>query len=136
MAPAPSTLWSGVFGGSVAPGQDKRNPLLPKLYIVPNHPQCPSPTGTAYVYCQDTTPASMNDFRQYVEAMPVPVGKEDTLKQDYGEWQTVKRQGCSNDMVTCLGLIQLLPGDCILARSTRGLQKAEDDIMQAWLTGR
>ena len=109
MAPAHSKLWEPVKGGHLAPGQTKRNPLLPPLYIVDNHPQCPSPTGTAYVYCQDTTPASMYDFKEYVDNMPVPVGKEKVLKEDYGESQTVKRLRCSNGVITCYRLNPAVP---------------------------
>jgi hypothetical protein len=95
-----------------------RDPSLPVLFEVPDHPLRHSNQhpGKNYVYIQDTNPDALEKLWEAGQRIKIPQG-------------TRKELGSS-------GFLDLLPGDAVFARDLHGSQRPEDDVIQCWLTDR
>jgi hypothetical protein len=95
-----------------------RDPSLPVIYEVPDHPLRHSNQhpGKNYVYIQDTNPDALEKLWEAGQRIKIPQG-------------TRKELGSS-------GFLDLLPGDAVFARDLHGSQRPEDDVIQCWLTDR
>ncbi|KAI0719000.1 hypothetical protein C8T65DRAFT_737022 [Cerioporus squamosus] len=113
-APAKITT---VAEGSIIdlPGHD---PHLPEMYLVDAHPLVPEDrySNKIYVFVQDTTPAAMGKYYNFLAKAPFPEGTE---------------EGVSD-----AGYLHLKPGDYVLVRDANGDGAPEHDLLQLWVTAK
>lgn len=78
-----------------APGQPalldlpNRDPRLPKLYHVPNHPLHASDHGKAYIFYQDLSKKSMEAAFKLEESLEVPQGTAAEVTQNHGSLNAI-----------------------------------------------
>ncbi len=110
-----------------------RHPKHTQFYLVPNHPlvrpEClPS---DIYVGLQDTTPAEMNAYHEWLADTPLPEGTEEGVISA-GVYS--KYFALAHAYHGLTGYLRLRPGDYVLLRDAYGDGNPEHDAMQIWVT--
>ena len=85
-----------------------KDPSLPVLYEVPDHPLRRSNrhSGKTYVFIQDTNPDALNKLWEAGQRIKIPQGTRKDLESS--------------------GFLDLCPGDAVFARDLHGSQRPED----------
>jgi hypothetical protein len=112
----------------------QRHPRKPAIYQAFDHPLHPTINpGRTFVVLMQTTMQSMEDLRNLEDHLLVPNGQKENLDE-----QGTCCNGIANDLaqpIAFIGLLQLVPGDYLFARDTRGSGDPEEDTVLVWVVG-
>lgn len=125
---------TSIHGGMLLTAEGNRDPALPQLYEVFDHPLRPK-GSRSLVYLADLSPEGQEKTLALSARQRLP-GPGYKAAKNSGIWQFIGYENRTHCVLHKKGAIFLQPEDMLFIRDRNGSGNAVDDIARAWVVSR